>query len=142
MLLYIYCLPGKLYANLQYLFPNGRVPVTATARRKDSTVAHFLFSSAFYFLIFWLLLYFGFFHMPALLLDRGNQIEADAVFKNSNGIKIVSGNKVMYLGNSCDFLSEDYGAGHWSLESGVIEVDADKQIKILVRDPSAIPPSC
>ena len=48
-MLRFYCLPGKLIANLQYLFPgHRRNTISATARRKDSQLAHFLLATPFW----------------------------------------------------------------------------------------------
>lgn len=56
-MLRFYCLPGKLIANLQYLFPgHRRNTISATARRKDSQLAHFLLATPFWVIAFVLLL--------------------------------------------------------------------------------------
>jgi hypothetical protein len=50
----LYCIPGRLMANLGYLFP-GKGELWASRRRKDNRFVHFIYSSAFYAvcLYFW-----------------------------------------------------------------------------------------
>ena len=49
----LYCLPGRIIAHLEYLFP-GRGQLWASGRRKDSVVSHFIFATLFYALVLYL----------------------------------------------------------------------------------------
>lgn len=51
-MLWLYCLPGRILAQLDYLFPEGKGTSAGTRRRKDSKFAHFVRSTAFYLLTF------------------------------------------------------------------------------------------
>ena len=62
----LYCLPGKFFARLGYLFP-GKNQLWASGRRRDSRLVHFLFATPFW-LIVGLLAFgtiFGSFSMPS-----------------------------------------------------------------------------
>lgn len=47
---WLYCLPGRLFAALGFLWP-GKGDVTGTARRRDSKLVHFLYASIFWGLL-------------------------------------------------------------------------------------------
>lgn len=49
-MLKLYCLPGKLFASLGYLFP-GKGQLWASARRRESRLAHFIFATPFWALV-------------------------------------------------------------------------------------------
>jgi hypothetical protein len=53
-MLRLYCLPGKLVAELGFLFP-GRGQIWGSARRRESRLAHFLYATAFYAFLFFLI---------------------------------------------------------------------------------------
>lgn len=47
----LYCLPGRLISELGFLFPGRRSgDISATARRRENTFAHFLFATPFWLL--------------------------------------------------------------------------------------------
>jgi hypothetical protein len=80
----LYCLPGKFFARLGYLFP-GKNQLWASGRRRDSSLAHFLFATPF-----WVLL--GLFVIGPILSsfsnrDRGSvsetEMEDDAAVESS-----------------------------------------------------------
>jgi len=51
-MLWLYCLPGRLFAELGFLW-HGKGGVTGSARRRESRLAHFIYAT-----IFWLILAF------------------------------------------------------------------------------------
>ena len=55
MLLGMYCLPGKVIAQLKYLWPSPG-QVQASGRRKDSRLVHFVYATVFWGAIAWVLL--------------------------------------------------------------------------------------
>ena len=51
-MLTLYCLPGRLFANISYFFPGSRrAELTATARRRESSFAHFILATPFWILV-------------------------------------------------------------------------------------------
>jgi hypothetical protein len=46
----LYCLPGKFFARIGYLFP-GKNQLWASGRRRDSRLAHFLFATPFWLVV-------------------------------------------------------------------------------------------
>ena len=51
MLFKLYCLPGKVLAHLNWLFPDSHMDAVRSARQRDSSLIHFLGSSSLYALI-------------------------------------------------------------------------------------------
>lgn len=50
---YLYCLPGKMFAELSFLWPR-RGQIWPSGRRRDSRIAHFFYSTIFWGLLIWL----------------------------------------------------------------------------------------
>lgn len=51
-MLTLYCLPGRLFANISYFFPGSRrAELTATARRRESSFAHFILATPFWIVV-------------------------------------------------------------------------------------------
>jgi len=49
-MIWLYCLPGRLFASLGFLWPS-KGDITGTARRRDSKLVHFVYASVFWGLL-------------------------------------------------------------------------------------------
>jgi hypothetical protein len=51
-MLRLYCLPGRLALNLDYLFPRTRMEAITTARQRRSTFVQFIASTIIYYMLY------------------------------------------------------------------------------------------
>lgn len=71
---YLYCLPGRLFAQIGYLWP-GRGQLWASRRRHDSRFAHFFYATIIWGVILWLFVFPHFAGQPSAQ-SRENQNSA------------------------------------------------------------------
>ncbi|WP_321326788.1 hypothetical protein [uncultured Parasphingorhabdus sp.] len=139
-MLKIYNIPGKLLAELWYLWPK-KGEVWASGRRRDHSFVHFLYSTIFYVVA--AIAFSVFFAAGTSLQSASASDESSApaneegylVSLNADGAILTQGHEKIYIGNGCDVVSTFRGDGQWrQLDGHLVMYFSTENISIPAAD--------